>query len=208
MEVIVDGEKYPLTITSKSKMGDLLAEIDTGLRAHGKAILAVNVDGASVPPDQLQEVLGSKKPSDISELEIRSATIVSLVKESLGELKEILPELPSACEALAQLFHSETPSEGFEKFEQLAAIWQEVKRQEARIASALDLELETLMLGDSTVAQKDQELNKFLEEVADAIAAQDTVLIGDLLQYELAPRAEVEASIVDLLSSLLEERRP
>lgn len=42
-------------------------------------------------------------------------------------------------------------------------------------------------------------MNKFLAEAVGALESGDLVLLGDLLEYELAPRAEAEVRITALL---------
>jgi hypothetical protein len=49
------------------------------------------------------------------------------------------------------------------------------------------------------VSEHVRELNSFLDEAAQALRDGDTVLLADLLEYELSPRAELEGEIVSLL---------
>ncbi|MCL4218856.1 MAG: hypothetical protein KJ052_17880, partial [Candidatus Hydrogenedentes bacterium] len=84
-----------------------------------------------------------------------------------------------------------------------AEIWQTIKARQIQLSSAMDIELETLEIDGISIGQHSEELNAYLEEAAKALEGPDYVLLGDLLEYELAPRAELESRIV----GLLEERR-
>ncbi len=119
--------------------------------------------------------------------------------EALDGLTDTLPELASACRKLAAVFQSEIPEEGYEPFQELAEIWEFVKARQRLAAEALDLDLEALEVKGQPLAVHLRELNSFLEESAQALRDGDTVLLGDLLEYELAPRAELEGEIVSAL---------
>ncbi|MCC6490072.1 MAG: hypothetical protein IT364_21475, partial [Candidatus Hydrogenedentes bacterium] len=89
--------------------------------------------------------------------------------------------------------------DGYEPFQRLADIWAEIKSREIMIVNALGLTFAELTLNGKNVAEIHNELNSFLLEAAGALESGDLVLLGDLLEYELAPRAEIESRIVTLL---------
>ena len=199
MQVIVDGEKnFELKGAPEDALA-AVAAVNDFLREQGRAIMAVRVDGRDVAANQLQEALKDTPLAEIGTLEFQSEDLSKLVDACLAELEAHLPELPKACRALAELFHSETPEAGFEPFQQLAEIWKAVKERELMVAQALNLKMSEIELQGATLEQKHEELNGFLQEAAQALLDGDCVLIGDLLEYELAPRAEQEAEIVALL---------
>ncbi len=73
------------------------------------------------------------------------------------------------------------------------------------VADALNLQLRDVELHGAKLGAMHEELNGFLQEAAQALLDGDCVLIGDLLEYELAPRAEQEAQIVALLQEQASE---
>jgi hypothetical protein len=121
------------------------------------------------------------------------------VNNCLAELERALPELPEVCHRLAEVFQSERPESGYEPFEQLAAIWKTIKEREIQIFNALDIDLGSIEVDGEPISRIHEELNQYIDEAAEALKAGDCVLLGDLLEYELAPRAETEAAIVALL---------
>ena len=66
-------------------------------------------------------------------------------------------------------------------------------------ANALNADLTTFEIRGQAVSEHIRELNSFLDEAAQALRDGDTVLLADLLEYELSPRAELEGEIVSLL---------
>lgn len=207
MDMIVDQEPIVLA-EGPSDVLDALAAASESLRENGRAVLAVQVDGEAIPPDQVRERLRGMPVSEAGVLAITSEEIFVLVDDCLEELEELLPELPKVCHNLAEEFQGEWPEAGYEPFHQFARIWQTIKEREIMVTSALDLDLDALGVRGAPIAQMHRELNKILDEAADALKTGDCVLLGDLLEYELAPRAEAEIEIVALLRESAEGRRP
>ncbi|GMV90367.1 MAG: hypothetical protein AMXMBFR82_01450 [Candidatus Hydrogenedentota bacterium] len=199
MDVIVDGSRdFRLQGEPEDALA-AVAAISEYLQKQGRAILVIKADGSSIAPDTLLDTLQGKPLADISSLEVESADVAGLVEGSLKELNDTLPELPKACHELAAIFQGSTPEEGFEPFHKLADIWANVKSRELMVANALNLNFDELCVNGESVTALHEELNLYLTEAAVALESGDLVLLGDLLEYELAPRAEVEPQIVALL---------
>ncbi len=199
MEVIVDGrEGFPANDQAETVF-DLVVAIGRSLQEQGRSIMAVQVDGQAISAENLMNTMKDKPLEQVQRISVTSENTRALVQESLSEIESSLPELPLVCQELARLFQSETPDAGFEPFERLAAIWGAIKERELMVANSLELPLEDLRIGDQTVREFHDDLNGYLREAAEALKSGDSVLLGDLLEYELAPRAEKESTIVALL---------
>lgn len=201
MDVIVDGaSNYDL----KGEPADVLTAvgaISEFLRSQGRSILSLQVDGSDVQPEEMAERLKDLPVGAVERIEIGSESTSVLVENSLEGLMASLPELPAVCRNLAEVFQGENPEEGFDPFVELAGLWASIKSREALVAEALDLDTETLEVNGKPLPAMHAELNQCLEEAEQALKDGDTILLGDLLEYELAPRAEQEADIVALLQA-------
>lgn len=206
MDVIVDGaSNYNLQGTPDDVMG-AVAAVSEFLRGQGRSVLSVKVDGEVVSPETIADRLKGAPLSSVSRLEIGSESTTTLVEDYLQGLQEFLPELPQVCRNLAEVFQGEKPEEGFDPFVELAEIWCQVKSREALVANALELDAGTLEVDGKTVQTIHAELNQFLQEAEQALKDGDIILLADLLEYELAPRAELEVSIVSLLQAHIPAR--
>jgi len=201
MDVHIDHERTSLFAQEPEDVLAAVTAVSNHLREKGRAILSLRADGNPISPEQLVPSLKGKRPSDVTLLEVQSEDLGTLVNDSLLELERVLPDLPDACHRLAEVFQGETPESGYEPFQQLAGIWSIIKEREAHIANALDLDLDTLEVAGRAVGTIHTELNAYLLEAAEALKVGDCVLLGDLLEYELAPKAEAEKAIVALLRS-------
>ena len=201
MEVYVDGVKESWTSEMSGTLLEIVAVLSSRLREGHRALLAVQIDGEIITPDDLRAAAGGRTVDTIQRIEIQSEPVGRLVDQSLGELDEHLPMLPQVCHKLSAVFQSETPEDGYAPFNQLAEIWHAVKVREMQLANALDIRMDDLTIGGRTLMQLTDELNDYLREAEEAMRAGDSVALGDLLAYELAPRAELETKIVGLLRS-------
>jgi len=206
MEVLVDGAAQPPAGDWPGNVFDLVVAIGQKLHAQGRSIMSVRLNDDAVSAEALVDSMKSKPLSSVQRLVITSENTQKLVQESLSEIDRSLPELPVACHELARVFQSESPDAGYEPFERLAAIWSTIKERELMIANAMELSLEGLNLDDQTVRGFHDDLNGYLMEASQALRSRDLVLLGDLLEYELAPRAEKERTIVALLKKEAERQ--
>lgn len=198
MQLTVDGNTKFAIEPAPDDVVALVAAVSDALRSGGRSIVRVQIDGRDVYPDQLRHYAG-KSSSGYSAIEIQSQDTKALVNECLRELGEATPDLAQLCRELAAVFQSDSPSEGYDPFTKLAEIWAFVKEREMLCVSALNLQPAELAVEGVPFERFTDELNRFLKEAEQALAKNDTVLLGDLLEYELAPRAEQEPKIVALL---------
>lgn len=206
MEIIVDGNPQFPTDEGADNIFDLVVAIGQKLHDQGRSIMSVQLDDKAVNAEALVETMKDRPLDTVQRLVITSESTQDLVNESLSEIEQSLPELPLACHELARLFQSETPDAGYEPFERLATIWGVIKERELMIANALEMPLEDLTVADQSVKEFHDDLNGYLLEATQALKSRDSVLLGDLLEYELAPRADKESIIVDLLKKEAERQ--
>jgi len=196
MDVIVDGaNNYDL----KGEPADVLAAVaavSDFLKSQGRSIISVKIDGSNVQPEEVPDRLKGLALDAVGQLEIGSESTTALIQDALQGLNETLPELPAVCRNLAQVFQGENPEAGFDPFVELAGIWAMIKSRESLVATALSLNLEEIQVNGHSLQAIHGELNQFLEEAEQALKDGDMILLGDLLEYELAPRAEQEVEIV------------
>ncbi len=199
MDVIIDGQR---NFKMQGEPPSLLAAVSAiadFLRENGRDIVSLSVDGRAVRPEEISSKFADLPASGVGTIEVGSEETLVMVMNCLREIESVLPELPNACQGLAQVFQGESPMDGFEPFQELAEMWSHIKRREALVSRILAIDVDQTLLEGRSLAQVQQELNSFLEEAAQALKDGDCVLLGDLLEYELAPRAEQEAQIVALL---------
>ena len=205
MNIIIDGGREFRPAEAPDNIITAIIQVEEHLRAQGRGILRLKINGVDIAPDELDENIDDSAPLESKVIEVQTEALGVLAKQTIDEMREVLPELATVCHQLAEVFQGGSPEEGFDEFNLLAEIWQKLKEGQEQIAHAIGVDLGAIDIGGRRLSDHHAELNKFLMESVDALEARDCVLLGDLLEYELAPRAEFEVNILDVLRSSLRE---
>ena len=205
MRIIVDGDADFKGTADSTNVGAALTQVTNYLHGKRRAILAVIINGQNVSPDDIPTIFENVPTEEIQTVEVQSESIVALARESLDEIQEVLPELPVACHSLAEVLKDDATNETKEHFRQLLEIWNTIKQREQLILDSLEISEHELALKERTLSEWKGELEQYMVEARHAFEEGDFATLSDLLEYELAPRAEFETEIVEFLLAQMEE---
>lgn len=149
------------------------------------------------------------EPADTRDLEAFLTKISFLLKKRIGEISNPVSELKAASLSLSQLIPDiENVSILFQAGKDKQAIdtviiFIELSEKIIRLYSILK-ETQKVNLNDLTVESIHfniffEEFNDILKELAKAFELSDTVLIGDLLEYEIVPRIDTLFKFIALI---------
>ncbi|HOQ89030.1 MAG TPA: hypothetical protein PLX03_02715 [Candidatus Hydrogenedentes bacterium] len=199
MRLVVDGKEWPIP-ASATRVMDVVRDAMDQLSGMKRGMVALRINGEAVHPEDIPG-RWCDRPLDASlEIELTSQPISEMVAQLLEELEKWLPELPASCSMLANVFQGDDPKSGFTYFQELARLWSEIKHQEQQVVNALGLDLENIRIDGQPLVELHERLNTRLQEAAAAMEKRDFVLLGDLLEYELAPFAALETKIIAALA--------
>lgn len=205
MKIIINGKEEFRVPENAKTLIDILEILIDYLSNNNLGLVKLRVNEQNVYPGESLKAIQNMEISNIHTLEITAIPILQLLQDSISELERYTPELSNICYGIAELFQSENPSEGLGPFQSLTEIWGEIKNREAVIVNSLSKYLknqESSIVGE--IVEHHRELNQYLDEAYKALSNEDMVSLSDILQYELAPRAEKELEIVNLLRKLVE----
>lgn len=205
MKIIINGKEEFRVPENAKTLIDILEILIDYLSNNNLGLVKLRVNEQNVYPGESLKAIQNMEISNIHTLEITAIPILQLLQDSISELERYTPELSNICYGIAELFQSENPSEGLGPFQRLTEIWGEIKNREAVIVNSLSKYLknqESSIVGE--IVEHHRELNQYLGEAYKALSNEDMVSLSDILQYELAPRAEKELEIVNLLRKLVE----
>jgi hypothetical protein len=205
MDVTVDNVRNVPLEGNPADIRAAITALSSMLRQQGRIIQALKIDGQELRADNTESLL-NRPVTEVATLEAVSEDLSAYAGRLLEEMQPVLPELSQACHDLAAVFQGNQPEEGFEPFQRLAEIWSVIKSRELEVAELLGCSLDDIRVDGMPVQRMHDELNRFLEEAADALTLRDCVLLGDLLEYELAPRARQEVEIVSALCARAAQR--
>ncbi|MFP6583206.1 MAG: hypothetical protein VCD00_11720 [Candidatus Hydrogenedentota bacterium] len=199
MRIRLDDQEGLGLISNPSTLAGALAEVTELVQAKGRAIQTIIINAENVAPEALTVELGSRPVSEIDSLELQTVSIKELVVESLDEIAEVIPELPTACHELAQVLVSDDPASCFAQFNQFLEIWEVLKERQAQAASSLELSLEELVFRGSNASAHNLKLDAMLKKARGFMEASSFPELSDLLSHDLVELAEAEADLIAAL---------
>jgi len=160
---------------------------------------------------EISQIEKGVEPADTKDLETFLTKISFLLKERIGEISNPVSELKAAALSLSQLIPdianvSILLQAGKDKQAiDSVIIFIELSEKIIRLYSILK-ETQTVDLDGLTVESIHfniffGEFNDILKELATAFELSDTVLIGDLLEYEVVPRIDTLLKFIALIES-------
>lgn len=185
MDIYINNAKADITLEDEKTIEDVLKGIETECEKMDATIIGVSIDGTEIDAEEL-----SNRFSDLIEntstLEITTICkddIVSYfqaINETLEELEQNLTEIPVQLQSGKEIEATETVKLFAESFDNFC---------KAVTLSSLFSEY------FANTKEKAQKISDFLADFApilsdfeNAFKDKDTVLIGDLSEYEIAPR--------------------
>lgn len=198
MDIRVDGERYVAPVRGET-FAEILNGVLESVYAAGRGVTRVQIDGESVPFDDVSERLLATPAHEYETVELETERMVTLARRDLDDLDEVLVNLPVFCHTLAELFHKADADEGEDYFEQLHDAWMEIDDRHDAAAEALGIRLVDVEVGGTTARAHRTLVGNQLQLVNEALQKKDRVTASDLLEYELAPLAEAETEITATL---------
>ncbi len=199
MEIIVDGVQNHQIQGEPEDLLEAFRILTDNLHSKRRAIVALRLNGDLISPEDVQLRMENVPINSPVSIEITTQDIDEMSMNCLNQLMENLPELPIACRELAQLFQSGKPHDALNSFVELTELWHIVKERQLLVAKTQNIDMAAFLINGKSIQEQHAELNAFLNDALDTMQSEDWIALGDLLEYELAPRADEEQQVVALL---------
>ena len=185
MELYVNNEKLDIVLENEKTVGDVLKSFEAECAKNDATTVNIILNGKTIGAQELDSVL-NEPLSDTTKLEltiITKAEILSLFsnqKQECEQLSQELLDLPvklqSGKDKEAGVLISKLADfiERFCHTATLSALFQEVYTK--------------LTIDGKNLNDFFKDFSEILNDFEQAIASKDTVLMGDLAEYEISPR--------------------
>jgi len=193
MKVTIDGQLADITLPTESA-----SELVNALMKHcakdNRVVTAVNLDGTEIPLHNPEEAQGIDLNS-AETVEVTSGTARDVAVNVLSSCADHIPHLIEGLGAAAGALQKGQEAEGMETIATALTFWLDISEGVASGMKVLGLDFDSVELpsseGEETSQQRPSEtvakINSLLEETQRALEENDTVEIGDLLDYDLPP---------------------
>lgn len=187
MDFFVNGEKLDITLQGEKTIGEVLQSFEVSCQQNKLATVSIAVNGKNIEAEEFDSILATELADDtkievsvISEQAIKESFKMSAkeITEVIELLKNVPVEMQSGKDAHAKQSIIKL-SDAMNAFCNTVT-W----------SSLFPQTFSNLTIGDLPLSQFLSDLSPILKDFSDALENSDSVLIGDLAEYEICPRLE------------------
>ncbi len=196
IEFYINGQQVDVQLEDEQSIGDVLKSFEKTCEENEAAVIGITVNGKQITAELFDEE--SAKPLEKNTKFEFSIVTKNDIKESFSKLSELFSELSSQMENLPVALQSGKNLEVSESIKKLA----DSIEQFCHIATLASLFPDTFTpekLNGINFKEFFSEFSPILKDFEDALQNNDTVMLGDLSEYEICPRLkEISKSLQTL----------
>ncbi|ULQ59758.1 hypothetical protein K7I13_15115 [Brucepastera parasyntrophica] len=187
MKIRLNNEDIDFEIKNEQTLGEILGQIEEACEKEKNTITSIKIDGKEISPGELDGFF-SKSPQNFSLIELGTISgedvrymlqaVGQRFSASIDQLQNI-PVLLQTGKDLAVMEAIKLLSENFRELNGLIPL-----------IPLAGIDPAALQIEDSELSAFLLELPPILTDLLGALEKKDTILIGDISEYELAPRIE------------------
>lgn len=187
MDFYVNGEKLDITLQDEKTVGDVLKAFEVSCQENKLATIGVAIDDKNIPAEEFETIL------DISLDKVNKIDVSVIAELAIKDnLKQIGQEFNNLIEPLKQIpVEMQSGKDACAK--QTIIKLSDTMNLFCSLITWSSLFPETfgqLKVEDKDFSQFLGDFSKILNDFKDALENSDSVLIGDLAEYEICPRLE------------------
>lgn len=203
LNCVIDGQVRNFNLNGTDSLATMLEGLNSDLAKGGRFIASLMVDG--------EEVVGSVEEErrcleGIETIEIKTETPVNLVGKILDEGQNYINGLKDYLLQVAGNFSAGRECADGSFTEAVQGLQWFVQMTDF-VECTLNLDFRKLTFNGMPIAEYVNNLNGMLLDIINAQEANDTVLLADILEYDLVPHLEQWKEIYVLFESALAEKR-
>ena len=193
LEIFINNSKLDVSLDTEKTVGDVFTSITLECEKNNAAIIGVKVNNQIVSAEQIESVR-NKSLNEISRLDFETVTqtdIKTAFAECLNKFSQLAEEIEDTSVKLQSGKDKEAASviyafaDTVEQFCQLVSM-----------AALFPTLFQTCRINGMNIKDFFSDFSPVLKEFEEALANKDTVMIGDLAEYEIKPRIEAICSMI------------
>ncbi len=196
IEFYINGQQVEVQIEDEQTIGDVLKSFEATCEENKAAVIGINVDSKQITAESFDQEAAKPLGKD-TKFEFSIVT-ENDIKASFAKLSELFNELATQMEGVPLALQSGKNLEVSESIKKLA----DSIDQFCHIATLASLFPETF----TNTSMKGMNFKEFfadfspiLKDFEDALQNNDTVMLGDLSEYEICPRLkEISNALKDM----------
>ncbi len=183
MIVTLDGQRLADGFQDQATLGEI-AECVRTTHLHGRVLAGIWLNGERLLAESLESGLAAVPPPDC-QIDLESGSAEAIVAEAFGSLVAQLDQGGEETSGLLGLLQKGHLAGAASQFGAFVSLWQDLVRTVAEGGQLLGRDLLSERYEDRTIGEHLQTLSGRLREIRDAFRARDTVLLADLMEFEM-----------------------
>ena len=168
-------------------------------------VVSVRCDGEPVSQENLDQIL-AQPLSDFAKLELQTQSLRALVTATLAQAIALFEEAGQARIRTADLLAESKAETAMQHLQKFFDVWKQVQQSTLVCAQALGVNLDVLRVNGHGLVEIFEPLKTKLNELKEAIANHDFVVVGDILRYEFEEPFENWRALLNELHELAEAK--
>ena len=187
IDFYINGDKVDVQLENEQTVGDILNSFEQTCEENEAAVIGIIINDKQITADIVDEE-AKKDIKEVSKIEF-SVVTKTAIKESFTGLATLFKELSEKMQEIPVELQKGNNQEASTSIKKLA----DSIDQFCHIAALASLFPETFSnekLGNLNFKSFLEDISPILKDFEDALQNNDTVLVGDLSEYEICPRLQ------------------
>ena len=185
MEIYINENKADITLDTEKILNDVLTGIENEITNSGAKIISINVDGENLNSKNFDD-FAQKNIDEVDELRI-SSVYREEINLSFKNIKAAIEGIEENLSNISINLQTGKDSQVNKTIVVFADIF-DAFCQTVTIFSAFPDEFNATKIEDKSILDFLTEFSPLLNDFMDAFEQKDTVMLGDLSEYEILPR--------------------
>lgn len=204
MQIFANKNVLPFNITTEKTLGELVNSLLLLTSQANKVLTDLVVDGTPVSLDD-RESFQERPLNGIETVDLTVGNKLEIVLYVLLEAKKLLPQFQASLSEVADLLMAGQKHKAMSLFGTALGIWRKVVNYLKTVGMSYELNFGAIQFEDKSLEEKNMELLGVLQEIKKAMENEDSVMLGDLIEYELLEKVAVQGRIIDELIKIIQE---
>ncbi|MGL4986713.1 MAG: hypothetical protein ACRC5H_06195 [Treponemataceae bacterium] len=187
MKTYLDTQELDITIQNEKTLGEILHGIEVELEKNDATLIEIKIDNVIVKPDDFEKYF-EKDLSLIDTLELISVSsfeITSFIKQVACDYDNLCKKL----EAIPVQLQTGQEKAVMQTISELADSLH-LFFKALHLSALFPEKFEKIVIEEKSLSEFLNNFSAILKEYLQAFEAKDTVLVGDLSEYEIVPRLQ------------------
>ncbi len=189
MNLLIDDQIVDPPVDPSQTMSELIDEVRGRMSDTGRMVVAIECDGVELGAKELDRAM-TRSIGAYESLVMRTCSPAELVEGALDQALSCLRESRVQCSSIVKYLAESNSVKAMSTLGGVLGTWHQVHEGMRNAIGLLGVDVAGLSTHDVDIESVFGEVRDLLIQIKEVVEARDTVLLGDLLQYELDPVAD------------------